>query len=89
MGAHFLWRQSVQDGTYSPGAVEMRPQPGLAFFSAEKALGALYMLQTNFILEKYYSIALDVSQFLAGSYVKETGRGKDITYLSLKVSYKF
>jgi len=35
------------------------------------------------------SFGLDASRFLAGRYVKETGKGKNISYLSIKASYKF
>jgi len=41
------------------------------------------------MLNKHVIFAVDASYFAAGNYVKETGKGKDITYLSFKVNYKF
>jgi hypothetical protein len=88
-GANFMWRQSDQDGTYSPGAIEMRPKPELASASRSKKIGSLLILETNYSLNSHLSFAFDASYFFADNYVKETGKGKDITYLSFKANYKF
>ena len=85
----FLARNSNQDGTYSPGMQENRPKPGLDFSSTKKSLGELYVIETNYQQTKNLSFAIDVSYFKAGSYPIETGSGKDITYLSLKSTFKF
>jgi len=84
-----MWRQSNQDGTYSPGAVQLRPKPESLFTSNEKRLGTLLVLETNYAINSNVSIAVDGSKFLAGKYMKQTGVGKDITYLSFKTSFKF
>jgi hypothetical protein len=89
VGANFLWRQSVQDGTYSPTAIQIRPLPETLNKSKEKDLGTLLVLETNYFPNRYVSFAFDVSYFLAGRYVGETGKGKNITYLSFKGTYKF
>ncbi len=88
-GINFMWRQSNQDGTYSPGAIQMRPRPEALFKSDENHVGTLWVLETAFMLNKHVIFAVDASYFAAGNYVKETGKGKDITYLSFKVNYKF
>lgn len=82
--AYFLWRQSHQDGTYSPGAVEVRPNPGMLFASTEKEIGTLLVLETNYTVNRHLLFGLDASRFFAGDYVKETGKGKNISYVSLK-----
>lgn len=89
VAANFLWRQSVEDGTYSPTAIQMRPLPETLFKSKEKGLGTLLVLETSYSANKHVSFAFDGSYFFAGSYVRETGKGKDITYLSFKGTYKF
>ena len=89
VGVNFMWRQSSQDGTYSPAAVEVRPKPESPNASSIKQLGKLIMLEVNYAFNTNFSISVDASKFFAGRYIKETGKGKDISYKSLKVSIKF
>lgn len=91
-GAYWLWRQSNQDGTYSPGAggaIETRPIPTMLFASEKKEIGTLLVLESNYFVNKNVSLGFDASYFFAGNYIKETGKGKDVTYLSSKIAYKF
>lgn len=88
-GVNFMWRQSNNDGTYSPLATETRLRTLPLSVSREKEIGKLLSLETNYIISKNLSIAFDASYFIAGKFVAETGKGKDITYLSLKIGCKF
>jgi Alginate export len=89
-GAYLLWRQSNQDGTYSLGtSAETRPNLTLLFASTKKDIGKLLVLESNFSINKHLTLGFDASYFLAGNYVKETGKGKDIVYVSTKIGYKF
>lgn len=88
LSSYFMWRQSNQDGTYSPLAVELRPAPAL-IFTTKKRIGTLLAMESNYAVNRNLSFAIDASYFFAGSYVKATGKGKDITYLSFKGTYKF
>jgi len=91
-GVYRMWRQSNQDGTYSPGAggaVETRPNPRLLFASTKKQIGTLLVMEGSYFVNNHLSFGFDASYFFAGQYVKETGVGKDITYYSFKGSYKF
>lgn len=85
----FLARKSSQDGTYSPGMTENRPKPEILHNTSIKSLGNFYILETNYQQNKNLSFSFDASYFKAGPYPKETGRGKDITYLSFKSTLKF
>ncbi len=85
----FLSRNSDQDGTYSPGMLENRPKPAMAFGTKKKSLGELYVIETNYQQTKNLSFAIDASYFKGGSYPKATGNGKNITYLSFKSTFKF
>ena len=89
ISSYFMWRQSNQDGTYAPTAVEMRPVKTELFASTKKTIGTLLSLESAYSITKNLSFAIDASYFFAGSYIKETGKGKDITYLSFKGTYKF
>lgn len=85
----FMARNSNQDGTYSPGMIENRPRPNALFVSDKKTLGQFYVLETNYQQTKNVSFSFDASYFDAGSYPKTTGNGKEVTYLSLKSTFKF
>lgn len=85
----FLARYSDQDGTYSPGMIENRPRPEMIFGSGSKSLGFFCVLETNYQQSKNLSFSVDASYFKAGNYPKETGKGKNITYMSFKSTFKF
>lgn len=87
--AFFLARNSVQDGTYSPGMIQNRPAPGSLFNSDKKVFGQYYVLETNYQQNKNLSFSVDASYFDAGSYPKSTGTGDDIFYMSLKSTFKW
>lgn len=89
VSSYWMWRQSNKDGTYSPNAIEVRPKPSLLAASHKKEIGNLLALESNYFVDRHWTLGLDASYFLAGDYVKETGKGKDITYLSGRASFKF
>jgi Alginate export len=88
-GVYFMQRQSTQDGTYSPGMAELRPNPSNLFLSTKKSIGTQYALETNYELNNHFSFAFDGAYFKAGNYVKETGKGLDIKYVAFKSTFKF
>lgn len=85
----FLSRYSDQDGTYSPSMIENRPKPEMVFMSEEKFLGVFYVLETNYQHTEQLSFSFDASYFKAGNYPRETGKGKNLTYLSFKATFRF
>ena len=89
LSSYFMWRQSNQDGTYSPLALEVRSTAALDFTSTKNKIGTLLAFETSYAFNRNLSFALDASYFFAGQYVKATGKGKDIVYLSFKGTYKF
>jgi hypothetical protein len=88
-GVYFMQRNSNQDGTYSPGMAQLRPNREKLYASTSREIGTQYSLETNYILNNHVSFAADLAYFDAGAYVKETGKGQNITYLSIKSSIKF
>lgn len=88
-GAHFLWRQSIQDGIYSPSALQIRPRPSLIYSTKEKQIGALLAVESNYTMNSHLSFSIDASVFTAGRYPRETGNGKNISYLSFKTIFRF
>jgi hypothetical protein len=88
-GVYFMRRNSNQDGTYSPRMTEVRPSPGNLFASAKREIGTQYAIETSYNLNQNISFAIDGAYFQAGEYVKETGKGLNISYLSFKSTFKF
>jgi hypothetical protein len=88
-GVYFMQRQSDQDGTYTPDGTELRPRPEKLFIATEKEIGTLLVLESIYSVNNHLSFAFDASEFFAGKFLKQTGKGKDISYLALKASYKF
>jgi hypothetical protein len=88
-GVYFMTRQSTQDGTYSPGMAEVRPTPAKLFVSNKKSIGTQYALETSYEYNRNLAFAIDGAYFKAGNYVKETGKGLDIKYISFKAAFKF
>lgn len=88
-GVYFISRQSTQDGTYSPGMAQIRITPPNSYTSDEKRIGTQYSLETNYQFNQNLSFAIDAAFFQAGKYVKETGKGLDISYISGRTTFKF
>lgn len=88
-GAYWLWRQSNMDGSYAPDGTELRPRQDKLFAITEKEIGTLLIAETAYSVNNHFSVGVDASHFFAGKFLKLTGKGKDISYLSLKVGYKF
>jgi hypothetical protein len=88
-GAYFIQRKSNQDATYSPGLSVIRPKPSALFASNEKGIGTIYTLETNYAYNQNLSFGFDASHFVSGRYVQETGKGKNINYLTLRSTFKF
>ncbi len=89
LGAYFLWRQSDKDGSYSPDGTEIRPKLEKLLSVTDKQIGTLLVFESNYSINKHFSISIDVSRFFAGRFLGQTGKGDDITYLSFKAGYKF
>jgi hypothetical protein len=88
LGTNLMWRQSSNDGTYTPGAIQIRPKPEISFSTNKRKIGTLVVLETSYSLNDHFSFAIDASRFIAGNFTKETGKGKSIYYSSFKISYK-
>jgi hypothetical protein len=89
VGAYFMWRQSTHDGLYSPLGAQVRPSPASVFVSNKRQIGTQLTFESSYLVTKNFSLGLDAGWFIAGSYVKETGHGNNILYLSFKGAFKF
>jgi hypothetical protein len=87
---YFLSKQTSDDGVYSPGMVQTRPvRQELLYTSSELNLGQQYAFEVSFFHNQHWAFFADVAYFKAGQFVKATGNGDNITYVSAKTAYKF
>lgn len=88
LNSHFIWRQSENDGVYTPGRAQVRPAPTDIFTITEKDIGQKYSVEWWYQASVNWAFYLEAAYLRPGSFTKKTGQGKPITYLSAKVSYK-
>lgn len=88
-GFYLMKRESTQDGTYTPGSGQVRPNPMQNFTSTNRMIGTQYAIETGYQYNEHLFFAIDSAYFVAGDYVKDTGNGKNITYLAFKSTFKF
>ena len=88
-GVYLMQRQSTEDGTYTPGSGQIRPNRNALFNTDKRVIGTQYALETGYQLNNHLFFAIDSAYFVAGDYVKATGNGLDITYLAFKTAFKF
>ena len=84
-----LSKFSDRDGMYSPAMFGIRPGSKSSDNKATNSLGEFFVLETTYQQTQNISFAIDLSYFNAGSSLKSTGRGKDLSYLSFKSAFKF
>jgi hypothetical protein len=88
-GVYFMQRNSTEDGTYTPGMAQIRPTPERLFASTKRSIGTQYALETTYQLDERNTFGLDAAFFTSGDYIKETGKGLNIFYISAKTQLKF
>jgi len=80
--ATFFWRHSHADGLYNPFVQQIYPvdPPNSAH---SNYIGNKFTAGVDFSPNSYLSFGLLGGYFKAGRYLKQTGPGKDMTYLSV------
>lgn len=78
-GAFWMWRQSGEDGVYSPLATAVRPVPSTQLKSEARQIGTQITLESNYSVNEHLSFSFDAGYYFVGKYLKETGSNKNIT----------
>jgi hypothetical protein len=81
----FFWRESTHDGLYNNAVVLVRS--GKA--SGARYVGSMSQAQLYWDINRHVSLVGIYGHFFAGRYLKESGPGKDIDYLTSWLTYKF
>jgi len=81
----FFWRQSLRDGVYGNAADLLRPGgAGRARF-----VGSQPSLQAEWQVNRHVLWACVFSYFSAGPFLRDAGPGRDVSYVTSWITYKF
>ncbi|GFE57986.1 alginate export family protein [Geobacter sp. AOG1] len=81
----FFWRESTHDGLYSSAIVRVRS--GTA--SDARYIGSMPQAQLLWDINRHLSFTAIYGHFIAGRFLKETGPGEDVNYVTTWLTYKF
>ncbi len=81
----FFWRESLNDGVYGVPYVLIRESSGsrAAYIGDQLTFEADWQLQRHLQLEAFCTL------FRSGSFLRQTGAGKNLTYLATRITFKF
>jgi len=80
-----FWRYSTRDGIYTPSVM-------LIYSGAEsndRQIGHQFSTNIDWDPSKYVSLRLEVTWFKSGTFLRETGAGKDIVFTGVTSQIKF
>jgi hypothetical protein len=80
-----FWRQSVKDGVYGNAMNLLRS----GRTSQARYIGSQPSLWMEWRVNPHFTFIANYTYFFAGSFVKETGPGRNINYLMTQLTYKF
>jgi hypothetical protein len=83
-----FWRQSHADCLYTPFIQQIYPCD-VGSKSLSKFIGISYTAGIDYKITNYLLLHFLAGYFKAGDYVKQTGKGKNITYFSSGLKLKF
>lgn len=81
----FFWRESIHDGIYNNAVVLVRSGRN----SAARYIGSQPQATVEWNLDRHLTLVAIYAHFLAGDFLKESGPGKDVDYLTTWLAYKF
>jgi len=84
-----LSRASAFDGIYTPNMSQLRPIAGKNIETSNKNVTDMYVVELNFFPSKSIQTLLEFGYSSAGSYLKDTGPAKDVTYWAWRGAYRF
>ncbi|GFE61854.1 alginate export family protein [Geobacter sp. AOG2] len=81
----FFWRESTHDGLYNNAVALVRS----GRTSDAGYIGSMSQGQLLWSIDRHLSFAVIYGHFFAGRFIKESGPGEDVDYLSTWLTYKF
>ncbi len=81
----FFWRQSIRDGIYGPAINLIRS----GSTSRARYIGSQATAQAEWQVNRHLTLLGIYTHFFAGAFLKESGPGRDVDYVTTWVTYKF
>ena len=81
----FFWRESTRDGLYNNAVVPIRSGKS----SDARFVGSMPQAQFLWDIDRHLALVAIYGHFFAGEFLKESGPGKDVDYLTGWVTYRF
>ena len=81
----FFWRESTRDGLYNNAVTRVRS----GRTSDARYIGSMPQAQLSWDLDRHLSFTAIYGHFFAGRFLKETGPGRDLDYVTSWLTYKF
>ena len=81
----FFWRESIHDGVYNNAVALVRSGRN----SAARYIGSQPQAQLQWNIDRHITFIVIYAHFLAGPFLRETGPGKDVDYVTTWLTYKF
>jgi alginate export protein len=80
-----FWRREVADGIYTWSGQLLRSAVG----THSRFVGQSPSMTVRWIVNAHLSLSGDLSAFTAGPFIRESGVGKDSTFVRMTVAYRF
>lgn len=84
-GWTFFWRYSKEDGLYGSGLNLIQDAAG----SDDRYIGSELSWLLDWQINRHLSLSSSCSHFFAGSFLEETGPGRDVDYFTVSATYRF
>jgi hypothetical protein len=81
----FFWRESIHDGIYGPAINLIRSGQT----SRARYIGSQATAQAEWQLNRHMILMVIYTHFFAGAFLKESGPGRDVDYVTTWVTYRF
>jgi hypothetical protein len=85
LGWAFFWRYSTGDGVYSNALNLIQAAGG----SDRRYVGSELSVVLDWRLNRYVSLRTSYAHLFAGSFLKDTGPGKDVDFVAVLATYRF
>jgi hypothetical protein len=81
----FFWRESTHDGIYNNAVALVRSDSN----SEARYIGSQPQLQLEWLIDRHTTLVAIYAHFFAGAFLKQSGPGADVDYLTTWLTYKF
>ncbi len=81
----FFWRESERDGIYNNAVVPVRS----GINSNARYIGSQPQAQVKWEIDRHLTFFLFYAHFFAGPFIRESGPGRDVDYMTTWLAYKF